>query len=58
MRVKDTLTFGEDLEVPVDLVVLSVGMMPNDIPDLVDIFKLPVGVDRFLQGSTSEAPPR
>jgi heterodisulfide reductase subunit A len=23
--------------------------MPNDIPDLVDTFKLPVGVDRFLQ---------
>ncbi|MEJ2719397.1 MAG: 4Fe-4S binding protein [Deltaproteobacteria bacterium] len=49
VRVKDTLTFGEDLEMPVDLVVLSVGMMPNEIPDLVDIFKLPVGTDRFLQ---------
>ncbi len=49
VRVQDTLTFGEDLEAPVDLVVLSVGMMPNDISDLVDIFKLPVGIDRFLQ---------
>jgi heterodisulfide reductase subunit A len=49
VRVKDTLTFGEDIEVPVDLIVLSVGMMPNDISDLVDIFKLPVGTDRFLQ---------
>jgi heterodisulfide reductase subunit A len=49
VRVKDTLTFGEDLETPVDLVVLSVGMMPNEISDLVDIFKLPVGTDRFLQ---------
>jgi heterodisulfide reductase subunit A len=49
VRVKDTLTFGEDIETPVDLVVLSVGMMPNDISDLVDIFKLPVGTDRFLQ---------
>lgn len=49
VRVKDTLTFGEDVETPVDLVVLSVGMMPNEISDLVDIFKLPVGTDRFLQ---------
>ncbi len=49
VRVKDTLTFGEDVECPVDLVVLSVGMMPNDIQDLVDTFKLPVGTDRFLQ---------
>jgi heterodisulfide reductase subunit A len=49
VRVKDTLTFGEDIEAPVDLVVLSVGMMPNEISDLVDIFKLPVGTDRFLQ---------
>jgi heterodisulfide reductase subunit A len=49
VRVKDTLTFGEDVETPVDLVVLSVGMMPNDISELVDIFKLPVGADRFLQ---------
>ncbi|MGB6064661.1 MAG: CoB--CoM heterodisulfide reductase iron-sulfur subunit A family protein [Desulfomonilaceae bacterium] len=49
VRVKDTLTFGEDVEALVDLVVLSVGMMPNDISDLVDVFKLPVGVDRFLQ---------
>lgn len=49
VRVKDTLTFGEDIEVPVDLIVLSVGMMPNDISDLVGIFKLPVGTDRFLQ---------
>lgn len=49
VRVKDTLTFGEDVEALVDLVVLSVGMMPNDISDLVDVFKLPVGTDRFLQ---------
>lgn len=49
VRVKDTLTFGEDVQTLVDLVVLSVGMMPNDISDLVDVFKLPVGADRFLQ---------
>jgi heterodisulfide reductase subunit A len=49
VRVNDTLTFGEDVEALVDLVVLSVGMMPNDISDLVNVFKMPVGVDRFLQ---------
>ena len=47
--VKDTLTFGEEIEALVDMVVLSVGMMPNEISDLVDVFKLPVGTDRFLQ---------
>jgi len=48
IRVKDTLTFGEEVEVPVDLVVLATGMEPNPVPDLVEMMKLPVGVDRFL----------
>ncbi len=48
ITVKDTLTFGEEVEVPVDLVVLAVGMEPNPVPDLVEMMKLPVGVDRFL----------
>ena len=48
VTVKDTLTFGEEVEVPVDLVVLAVGMEPNPVPDLVEMMKLPVGVDRFL----------
>ena len=50
LRVKatDTLTFGEDVEVPVDLVVLAVGMEPNNVSDLVEMMKIPVGVDRFL----------
>ncbi len=46
---KDVLTFGEELEVPVDLVVLAVGQEPNDIADLVEKMKIPVGADRFLQ---------
>ena len=29
VRVKDRLTQGEEIEMPVDLVVLAVGMMPN-----------------------------
>ena len=49
VTVKDTLTFGEELEAEVDLVVLSVGMEPSNIRDLVEMMKLPVGADRFLQ---------
>ncbi|MEW6386966.1 MAG: CoB--CoM heterodisulfide reductase iron-sulfur subunit A family protein [Thermodesulfobacteriota bacterium] len=48
LRVKDVLTFGEELEVPADLVVLAVGQEPNPIPELVELMKLPVGADRFL----------
>jgi heterodisulfide reductase subunit A len=48
ITVKDTLTFGEEIEVPVDLVVLAVGMEPNNVSDLVGMMKLPVGGDRFL----------
>jgi heterodisulfide reductase subunit A len=49
VKVKDSLTFDERVEVPVDLVVLAVGMEANDVSDLVRMMKLPVGVDRFLQ---------
>jgi len=48
VRVRDTLTFGEEIEVPVDLVVLVTGMEPNNVSELVDMMKLPVGPDRFL----------
>ncbi len=48
VRVNDTLTFGEEIEVPVDLVVLAVGMEPNNVSDLVSMMKIPVGTDRFL----------
>lgn len=49
VRVKDTLTWGEELRLPVDMVVLATGMVPNAIPELVDSIKLPTGEDRFLQ---------
>ena len=49
VRVKDVLTFGEELDLPVDLVVLAVGQEPNPITDLVEKMKIPVGTDRFLQ---------
>jgi heterodisulfide reductase subunit A len=49
VQVHDVLTFGEELAVPVDLVVLAVGQEPNNIADLVEKMKIPVGADRFLQ---------
>lgn len=49
VQVKDQLTFGEEIEVPVDLVVLGIGMMPSKINDIIDMLKLPIGEDRFLQ---------
>ncbi len=48
ITVKDTLTFGEEVQVAADLVVLAVGMKPNGIDDLVEMMKLPVGSDGFL----------
>jgi heterodisulfide reductase subunit A len=49
VRVKDTLTFGEEVEVPADLVVLATGMVPRDISHLVSMLKLPRSADGFLQ---------
>jgi heterodisulfide reductase subunit A len=48
VQVKDTLTYGEEIEVPVDLVILAVGMMPRPIDDLVQMLKISRGNDRFL----------
>jgi heterodisulfide reductase subunit A len=48
VKVKDYLTWGEELEVPVDLVVLAVGMMPNPIKDIIKLLKISAGTDRFL----------
>ncbi|MFC1982857.1 4Fe-4S binding protein [Chloroflexota bacterium] len=48
VRVIDQLTFNEEIEIPVDLVVLSVGMIPQKISELIDVLKLPVGSDRYL----------
>jgi len=48
VKVKDTLTFGEEVAAPVDLVVLVTGVEPNDVSNLVEMMKLPVGTDRFL----------
>jgi heterodisulfide reductase subunit A len=48
VRVKDRLTWGEEIELPVDLVVLSVGIMPSPVQDLEKMFKVAPGSDRFL----------
>ncbi|MBW1710258.1 MAG: CoB--CoM heterodisulfide reductase iron-sulfur subunit A family protein [Deltaproteobacteria bacterium] len=44
------ITFPDDeLEIPVDLVVLGTGMLPGRIEKLVDVMKCPTGPDGFLQ---------
>jgi len=48
VTVTDGLTFDETIAVPADLVVLATGMEPNNVSDLVEMMKLPVGADRFL----------
>ncbi len=48
IKVKDMLTYGEELEIPVDLVVLAVGFMPRDLHGLDKMLKISRGNDRFL----------
>jgi heterodisulfide reductase subunit A len=47
VTVRDLLTGGERLTIPVDLVVLVTGMVPAENADLTSILKLPVGRDGF-----------
>jgi len=49
ITVKDTLTWGEELTLPVDLLVLGTGMIPGEIADLIEQMKLATGEDGFLQ---------
>jgi heterodisulfide reductase subunit A len=49
VTVKDALTWGEELSLGVDMVVLGTGMMPGQIDDLIDAMKLATGEDGFLQ---------
>ena len=49
VTVKDTLTWGEEVEAPADLVVLVTGMKPRDITGLVETLKLARSSDGFLQ---------
>jgi heterodisulfide reductase subunit A len=49
VTVKDTLTWGEEVEVQADLVVLVTGMKPRDITGLVETLKVARSPDGFLQ---------
>lgn len=49
VTVRDTLTFGEELEIPADLVVLATGMVPRNLDTLIDQLKLSRSADGFLQ---------
>jgi heterodisulfide reductase subunit A len=48
VAVRDLLSGDEELEIPVDLVVLVTGMVPRKNEDLVGILKLPIGTDGFF----------
>jgi heterodisulfide reductase subunit A len=49
IQVKDVLTYGEDLEIESDLVVLVTAMEPRSNQPLNDVLKLPVGLDGFFK---------
>ena len=46
--VADSMLQDEELEVPVDLVVLAAGMHPGHIDSIIDILKIHCGADGFL----------
>ncbi|HUW64670.1 MAG TPA: CoB--CoM heterodisulfide reductase iron-sulfur subunit A family protein [Spirochaetia bacterium] len=48
VTVRDLLTFGEEVEIKADVVVLVTGMVPRKNEELVSLLKLPVGRDRFF----------
>jgi heterodisulfide reductase subunit A len=48
VAVKDLLTFGEEVEIKADVVVLVTGMVPRRNDELVSLLKLPVGRDGFF----------
>ena len=48
VRDKDYLTWGEEIDVPIDLVILAVGIEPRDVSDLIQMLKISAGTDRFL----------
>jgi heterodisulfide reductase subunit A len=48
VEVRDMLSGGEDLEIPVDLIVLVTAMVPRKNDELIGILKLPTGKDGFF----------
>lgn len=49
IKTKDILSWGEEVEIDIDMIVLLTGMMPSDISVIVDSLKLPKSTNRFLQ---------
>jgi len=49
VEAKDVIQGGNIVKIPVDLVVLVVGMEPNDIQHLRDVLKISAGKGGFLQ---------
>jgi len=48
IKVKDVMTFHQEVIIPVDLIVLSVGMEPgSDLKKLSEVLRFPLGEDRF-----------
>ena len=48
VRTVDRLTFGEEIEVPLDMLVLATGLVAGNMTRLVDLLRCSVGPDRFL----------
>ncbi|HSB68269.1 MAG TPA: CoB--CoM heterodisulfide reductase iron-sulfur subunit A family protein [Candidatus Methylomirabilis sp.] len=48
VRTVDRLTFGEEIEVPLDMLVLATGLVAGEMTRLVDLLRCSVGPDRFL----------
>jgi heterodisulfide reductase subunit A len=48
VKTVDTLTDGEELTIPADLLVLVTGMVPRRNQELTEVLKLPVGSDGFF----------
>ena len=48
IKVKDLLTRNEEFDIEVDLLVLVTGMVPKENKKLIDILKLPIGMDGFF----------
>jgi heterodisulfide reductase subunit A2 len=48
VKVNEHLTWGVEIELPLDLVVLAAGMMSSPVEDLVQILKIAPGSDRFM----------
>lgn len=48
VKVKDQLLGGEEVEIPADLVILVTGMVPRKNETLMNLLKLPVSKDGFL----------